>query len=39
VWLVNIELIAVRRFYEDIGFWRGMAAVFLPFAVLSLMPV
>ncbi len=37
--LVNLELIGVRRFFEPLGIWRSIAAVFLPFAALSFLSV
>lgn len=39
IWLVNIELIGVRRYFEEIGVWRAMGAVFLPFLAMSLLGI
>lgn len=35
VWLVNVELLGVRRFFPDLGVWKSMAAVFIPFLLMS----
>lgn len=37
VWLVNVELVGVRRFFPDLNVWKAMGAVFLPFFALSLL--
>lgn len=36
VWLVNIEMIAVRHYFE-LGVWRSMAVVFVPFVAMTVL--
>lgn len=38
VWLVNVQMIAVRYTF-DLGIWKAMAAVFVPFVALILIGV
>lgn len=35
-WLLNIELVAVRRYFPTISHWRVMGVVFLPFIAATL---
>lgn len=35
VWLVNVELVAVRHYF-DLGMWKSMGVVFIPFMLLTL---
>ena len=37
VWLVNLELLGVRRFFPELSPFKAMGAVFLPFFALTLM--
>lgn len=38
-WLLNIELIAVRRYFPKLGPWRVMGVVLLPFLAASLLGI
>jgi hypothetical protein len=34
VWLVNVEMVAVRHYFE-LGIWKSMGVVFIPFVILT----